>query len=90
MKINTSIKLDKEIKEQASQIASELGLSLSSVVNATLKKFVTERRVTFSLEPEFNSKTAAEFRKLRTDVKNDKQLVGSFESIGALRDSLER
>lgn len=74
MKTTTSIKIDKDIKENASRLASEMGLSLSSVINATLKKFVDERRVVLSVSPEFNKKTEERFLKMRQDVKNNKNL----------------
>ncbi len=74
MKTTTSIKLDRDIKEDASKLANELGLSLSSVINATLKKFVNERRVVLSLSPEFNKKTEDKFLKLKDDIKNRRNL----------------
>lgn len=88
MKITTSIKLDKDIKEKASALANELGLSLSSVINATLKKFVDERRVVLSVSPEFNKKTEERFLKIREDVKNNKNIVGPFDNLKSLKDSL--
>lgn len=89
MKTITSIKLDKDVKEEASKLAAELGLNLSVVVNATLKKFVIERRVTFSVEPELNAKTKAKFLKIRDDIKKGKNIVGPFDNIDDLRKSLE-
>lgn len=90
MKITTSIKLDKDIKDRASALASELGLSLSSVVNATLKKFVDERRVVLSVSPEFNKKTEEKFLKLSKDIKEGKNIVGPFGDLDDLFDDLER
>jgi len=89
MKTTTSIKLDKEIKEEASKLASELGLNLSSVINATLKKFITERRVVLSLSPEFNKKTEQKFLKLRKDIKEGKNIVGPFDNLDDLFNDLE-
>lgn len=88
MKTTTSIKLDKKIKEEASALANELGLSLSSVVNATLKKFVTERRVVFSLAPEFNEKTKKDFLKLEADVKEGKNLSKAYTDVDSLKKAL--
>lgn len=39
MKTQVNLKIDMIVKKQAQKKASELGLSLSSVVNATLKQF---------------------------------------------------
>jgi len=89
MKTVTSIKLDKEIKEQATALAGELGLSLSSVINATLKKFVIERRVVLSVAPEFNQKTEKEFLALREDVKKNKNLSKIYTNSKDLFKALE-
>jgi len=88
MKTTTSIKLDKGIKKEASKLASELGLNLSSVVNAILKKFVMERRVVFSLSPEFNAKTEKELLKIKADIKKRKNLIGPFHNLRDLENSL--
>lgn len=89
MKTTTSVKIDKNIKEEATALAQELGLSLSSVINATLKKFVIERRVVFSAAPEFNEKTKQEFLELRKDIKNNKNLSEAFINSKDLFDALE-
>jgi len=85
MKTTTSIKLDKDVKESAAKLAEELGLSLSSVVNATLKQFVNERRVVFSAHPEFNEKTAEEIRLIRKEIVAGKNLIGPFADAAAMR-----
>ncbi|HMO79061.1 MAG TPA: type II toxin-antitoxin system RelB/DinJ family antitoxin [Candidatus Paceibacterota bacterium] len=88
MKTTTSIKIDKDIKEQATSIANDLGVSLSTVVNATLKKFVTERRVVLSLAPEFNEKAKKEFLKLRDDVRKNKNLSKVYTDLNSLKKGL--
>jgi len=88
MKTTTSIKLDKDVKDSAAKLAEELGLSLSSVVNATLKQFVNERRVVFSAHPEFNEKTAKEIRLIRQEIASGKNVVGPFTDVDAMRDYL--
>ena len=72
MKTVLNVKTDKEVKERAQEIAKQLGLPLSTVVNAYLKEFVRDRAVRFSLQPQLRPncekllKTASEdFRKGR-------------------------
>jgi len=89
MKTTTSVKLDKKVKDEATALANELGLSLSSVINATLKKFVTERRVVFSVSPNFNEKAKKEFLEMREDVKKSKNLSKAHSSLDELFKSLE-
>jgi addiction module RelB/DinJ family antitoxin len=88
MKTATSVKLDKEVKEEASALAEELGLSLSAVINATLKKFVTERRVVFSVEPEFNERTAKEIKEIMQDIKEGRNLSKAYTSVDELAKDL--
>jgi addiction module RelB/DinJ family antitoxin len=90
MKTTTSIKLDKKVKDEASKLAGELGLSLSSVVNATLKQFVNERRVVLSVSPSFNKKTEEAFLKLREDVKNEKNLSEVYTNMSDLKKALSK
>jgi addiction module RelB/DinJ family antitoxin len=90
MKTATSIKLDKDIKEQASALANELGLSLSSVINATLKKFVDERRVILSASPQFNKKTEKRFMELMDDVKHNRNISRPYKNVDELMNALKR
>ena len=43
-----NIKTDKKLKADAQKVAGELGVPLSTVMNAFLKQFVRDREVTFS------------------------------------------
>ena len=88
MKTTTSVKLDTQIKEEASQLASELGLSLSSVINATLKQFVTERRVVLSVAPEFNKRTQKAFLEMEADVKSGKNMSKIYTDVDKLKKAL--
>ncbi len=50
--MNTStilnVKTDKKLKADAKKVSAELGVPLSTVVNAFLKQFVRDKEVTFS------------------------------------------
>jgi addiction module RelB/DinJ family antitoxin len=43
-----NIKTDKKLKAEAQKVAGELGVPLSTVLNAFLKQFVREKEITFS------------------------------------------
>lgn len=43
-----NIKTDKKLKEEAKKVSADLGVPLSTVINAFLKQFVRDREVTFS------------------------------------------
>lgn len=55
MKTQVNLKIDYAIKRQAQQRASDLGLSLSSVVNATLKQFARTGELQLSTAPKMTS-----------------------------------
>ena len=44
-----NVKTDKKLKAEAKKVSAELGVPLSTVVNAFLKQFVREKEITFSV-----------------------------------------
>ena len=48
MKTLINIKADKEVKEAAVKTAEMMGLPLSTIINAFLKKFIADQSVTFN------------------------------------------
>lgn len=75
-----NIKTDREVKEKAQEIAKELGLPLSSVVNAYLKEFVRERTVRFSVEPQVRAEVGKLLRQASKDYKSRKNIAGPFKT----------
>jgi len=51
MDTTITIKTDKALLKQSKKLAEELGITLTSVVNAFLKQFVRERKFSVSAEP---------------------------------------
>jgi addiction module RelB/DinJ family antitoxin len=65
-----NIKTQPEVKLKAQAIARDLGLSLSSLINAYLKQFVKTKKVTFSLDDEIpNKRTIAIMKQAEIDYK---------------------
>lgn len=75
MKTTTSLKIDKDIKDKAAKLAASLGLSLSTVINHSLKKFITD-------------KTIKLYKKILDDTKKGKNIVGPFDNTKDLMASL--
>lgn len=48
MKTLISIKVDKDIKTEAQNLSQNLGIPLSTLVNAYLRQFVREKKATFT------------------------------------------
>ena len=67
-----NIKTQPETKAKAQQIARDLGLSLSSLINAFLKQFVKTKKVTFSLDEEPSPYLVKLLKKADKDIKAGK------------------
>ena len=61
------IKTSKELRNDAKRLAGELGVPLTTVVNALLKQFVRERQITVSLEPQPTAEKIALWEIMRED-----------------------
>ncbi len=78
------IKTKKVLKNQAQELAQELGLSLTDVINASLRKFVINQGIVISKQPTdeyFNEKTRREMDKILKDIKEGKNLSSKFSSV---------
>jgi len=80
MKTLINIKTDKSVKENAQKVAKDLGLPLSSVVNAFLKEFVRSRSITFSAVPKMTPYLEGILGKVEKDIKEGKNTTGPFKS----------
>ena len=73
-----NIKTNKEVKEQAQELAEELGFSLSSLVTASLKQFIRAREVRFSMLPKMTPYLEGVIKKVEKDIKAKKNLSPAF------------
>ena len=80
MKTVLNVKTDKDVKYKAQKIAKDIGLPLSTVVNAYLKEFVRERAVRFCVEPEIRPEVGKLLRKASEDYKNRKNISKPFKN----------
>ena len=68
----TQIRIDIEIKKQASELFSTLGLDLSSAVNLFLHQCVLRGGLPFAVEvPKYNQETLEAMREAKQISKND-------------------
>lgn len=85
-----NIKTEKALKVQAHQVADELGLSLSSILNAYLRQLVRTRSVYFdatSEKPtEYFMKVLKDSEKERKNGKSSPVFSNSKAAISWLRD----
>ncbi|MFA6158366.1 MAG: type II toxin-antitoxin system RelB/DinJ family antitoxin [Candidatus Paceibacterota bacterium] len=78
MKTVLNIKIEKTLKDTARDVATNLGLSMSTVVNNYLRQFIDERQITFREPLVPNKKTAALLRRAEKDIKAGKNLSPVF------------
>lgn len=86
-----NIKSDKEVKENAKKLAEELGLSLSDVVNASLRNFIRTREVHFSAIPQMTPEFERLLGVVERDIKAKKNLspvLGTAAEVESYLDSL--
>lgn len=84
-----SIKLDKSLKQKAQELAGKLGVSLNAILNGYLKMFISERQVTFADHPMPNTRTQRILDELLADSRENKNIVGPFDSMKEMIKSLD-
>ena len=79
MKTQVNLKIDVHVKERAQKRAEEIGLSLSSVVNATLSQFARTGELQFSVAPRMTPYLEELVAEARADYKLGKLKV--FDNV---------
>lgn len=75
-----NVRTDKEVKRNAIEVAKELGLSLSDVINASLRNFIRTREITFSNTPQMTPELEKLIGRVEEDVKHNRNIAGPFYS----------
>lgn len=81
MKTLVNIRTDHEVKENAQKLARELGLSLSDVINASLRNFIRTREVYISAVPRMTPELERLLGVIELDIKKRKNLSLAFSSV---------
>jgi len=79
-KTQINIKIDRNTKEQAHKLANKLGLSLSSIINASLKQFVLRREVHFALAKTMTPYTENIIADVEHDILRQRNLSKKFKN----------
>ena len=82
------IKVDKEIKEKSAKIARNLGLSLSTIVNASLRNFIKTETFSVSNAEQMTPYMESWLAEVEQDIKAGKNLSKPFSSVAELNKSL--
>ena len=82
MKTTVSIKLDSDVKQQAAELARQLGLSLSAIINADLKQLISSRELHLSVVPKMTPHLEAIIVEAEDDLKSGRtQTFGSVDEL---------
>ncbi|MDO8183920.1 MAG: type II toxin-antitoxin system RelB/DinJ family antitoxin [bacterium] len=77
-----TIKTDSKVKAQAQKVAGELGVSLSTVINTSLKQFIRDKELYISAKPlQMSPKLERLLTKVEADLKAKKNLSPKFKSV---------
>lgn len=90
MKTVLNVKTDKEVKEAAQRIAKELGLPLSTVVNAYLKEFVRNRSIHLSAVPRMSKALERMLDGVERDLKHGRNMSPPLRTPQEISEYLAR
>jgi addiction module RelB/DinJ family antitoxin len=89
MKAVINIKTDKEIKDSAQKLAKEIGLSLSDIINVSLRNFIRTKELYISTNPRMSDQLEDSLSKIEEDIKEGKNLSKGFSSEDEMRNYLK-
>ncbi|MEK7124376.1 MAG: hypothetical protein AAB877_01665 [Patescibacteria group bacterium] len=90
MKTTLHIKVDKETKEKSARIARKLGLSLSAIVNASLRNFIKTETFSVSAGEQMTPYMESWLAEVEKDIKAGKNMSKPYDSAEELIKSLSK
>lgn len=85
---NLNIRIEKEIKDQADRIFSELGLNMTTTINMFLRTTIRENGIPFSLKLDVPNKTTAAAIEEGRRIAYDSSVKG-YTNMDDLKSALE-
>ena len=83
-KTSMSIRLDSEVKEQAQQVFSNLGMDMTTAINIFLRQAIQYQGLPFDVRLDENRKLL----EVLTDLDQNRNMSQSFESVSGLIEDL--
>ena len=81
--VNVTLRVDKELKEQADALFEDMGLSLNTACRMFLKRAVEEQRIPFEVR-----RPDRQTRKALADAEQGKDVSRSFDTVEDLMEDL--
>ena len=83
--VNVTFRVDEDIKEQADDLFSDLGMSLSTAFNIFLRQAIREQQIPFAIRRNIpNSVTLAAM----DSAEKDEDVYGPYDSVADLMEAL--
>ena len=83
-KTSMSIRLDSEVKKQAQQVFSNLGMDMTTAINIFLRQAIQYQGLPFDVRLDENRKLL----QVLTDLDQNRNMSQSFESVSDLMEDL--
>ncbi|HEW8069200.1 TPA: type II toxin-antitoxin system RelB/DinJ family antitoxin [Streptococcus pneumoniae] len=83
-KMSMSIRMDSEVKEQAQQVFSNLGMDMTTAINIFLRQAIQYQGLPFDVRLDENRKLL----QVLTDLDQNRNMSQSFESVSDLMEDL--
>lgn len=84
MTTNILIKTDSKLRDEAKLLAEEFGMSLTAVVNASLRRFVQERRIEMTDYPKPKASKIREWAAASKDMDEHPEKYKAFKTVDEL------
>ena len=74
--INVTVRLDKDVKENAEKLFHDLGMNFSTAINVFARQSLRQGKIPFEIyDPFYGEKNQAELKRRISDVEAGKNLV---------------
>lgn len=83
-------KINPEIKKQAQEVARELGFSMSALINAFIRRLITERTVMFNSAHPMSPDLEDILKIVESDIEKKKNLSPKFSNHKKAVEHLDR
>ena len=84
MKAVINVKTDNKVKKHAQEVAGQLGLSLSTVINAYLRQFIRNKEIHLSIAPHMSHELEMFLGDIEKDISKRRNFSGPFSSKSEL------
>ncbi|MBI2625114.1 MAG: type II toxin-antitoxin system RelB/DinJ family antitoxin [Candidatus Nealsonbacteria bacterium] len=84
-----NIRADQDIKSKAQRVAHDLGMPLSTIINAYLRQLIRTKEIHFSTEGELKPAVKKRLDRIHEEVREGKNLSPVFHNAKAMDSYLD-